>query len=94
MQDDLATGSLSAEGEMRKLGRIMTFADLRLSMFFGVIQATTLWTFHVLWFLERWQARAGSSVRRWMDLLSQVDALGALAAAQVRSARMVLPACR
>lgn len=80
VQDDLATGSLSAEGEMRKLGRIMTFADLRLSMFFGVIQATTLWTFHVLWFLERWQARAGSSVRRWMDLLSQVDALGALAA--------------
>jgi hypothetical protein len=80
VQDDLAAGSLSAEGEMRRLGTIMTFADLRLSMFFGVIQATTLWTFHVLWLLERWQARTGSSVRRWMDLLSQVDALGALAA--------------
>jgi len=58
----------------------MTFADQRLSICFGVIQATTLWTFHVLWLLERWQARAGGSVRRWMDLLSQVDALGALAA--------------
>jgi hypothetical protein len=80
VQDELAAGSLSAEREMRRLGTIMTFADLRLSMFFGVIQATTLWTFHVLWFLERWQARAGGSVRRWMDLLSQVDALGALAA--------------
>jgi hypothetical protein len=80
VRDDLAAGSLSAEGEMRKLGRIMAFADLRLSMFFGVLQATTLWTFHVLWLLERWQARAGGSVRRWMDLLSQVDALGALAA--------------
>jgi hypothetical protein len=80
VQDDLAAGPLSAEREMRRLGVIMTFADLRLSMFFGVLQATTLWTFHVLWLLERWQARAGSSVRRWMDLLSQVDALGALAA--------------
>jgi DNA mismatch repair ATPase MutS len=80
VQDDLAAGSLSAEREMRRLGVIMTFADLRLSMFFAVIQATTLWTFHVLWLLERWQARAGGSVRRWMDLLSQVDALGALAA--------------
>jgi predicted ATPase len=80
VQADLAAGSLSAEGEMRKLGRIMVFADLRLSMFFGVLQATTLWTFHVLWFLERWRTRAGGGARRWMDLLSQADALGALAA--------------
>jgi hypothetical protein len=80
VQGDLAAGPLSAEREMRRLGTIMTFADLRLSMFFAVIQATTLWTFHTLWLLERWQARAGGSVRRWMDLLSQVDALGALAA--------------
>src|SRR4029077_1013294 len=38
VQDDLTAGTLSAEGEMRRLGTIMTFADLRLSMFFGVIQ--------------------------------------------------------
>jgi hypothetical protein len=77
---DLAAGPLSAEREMRRLGAIMVFADLRLSMFFAVIQATTLWTFHTLWLLERWQARSGGSVRRWLDLLSEVDALGALAA--------------
>jgi len=80
VQADLAAGPLSAEREMRRLGVIMNFADLRLSMFFAVLQATTLWTFHTLWLLERWQARAGGSVRRWMDLLSEVDALGALAA--------------
>jgi MutS domain V len=80
VQADLAAGPLSAEREMRRLGVIMNFADLRLSMFFAVLQATTLWSFHTLWLLERWQARAGGSVRRWLDLLSEVDALGALAA--------------
>jgi len=68
----------SAEEQMRRLGRIMQFGDLRLSMFFAVIQATTLWNFHTLWLLERWRRGAGASVRGWLDTLSELDALAAL----------------
>jgi len=74
-----AAGGKSAEEQMRRLARILMFADLRLSMFFAVIQATTLWNFHSLWLLERWQRAAGSQARGWLETLSELDALSALA---------------
>jgi hypothetical protein len=79
IQADLASNDVSAEHEMRRLGRMLQWGDLRLSMFFPVIQAVLLWTFHVLWFLEGWQATAGRSVRGWMGTLSELEALAALA---------------
>jgi hypothetical protein len=72
-------GGKSAEEWMRRLARILMFADLRLSMFFAVIQATTLWNFHSLWLLERWQRAAGRHVRGWLETLSELDALAAIA---------------
>ncbi|HEX6817813.1 MAG TPA: hypothetical protein VF120_05515, partial [Ktedonobacterales bacterium] len=71
-------GGVSAEEWMRRLARILAFADVRLSMFFAVIQATTLWSFHSLWMLERWQRVAGRKVRGWLATLSELDALAAL----------------
>ncbi len=68
----------SAEEWMRRLARILSIADVRLSMFFAVIQATTLWSFHSLALLERWQAVAGRHVRDWLATLSELDALAAL----------------
>jgi hypothetical protein len=79
IQAELATGQQSAEHEMRRLGKILQWGDLRLSMFFPVIQAVLLWSFHILWLLEGWQADAGRSVRGWMETLSELEALAALA---------------
>ncbi len=72
-------GGRSAEAQMRRLARILMVADLRLSVFFAIVQATTLWNFHSLWLLERWQRAAGSHVRGWLATLSELDALAALA---------------
>lgn len=80
IQAALNAGPLNAENEMRRLGRIMQFGDLRLSLFFPVLQASLLWNFHTLWLLEGWQRRAGRSVRGWIALLSEIDALGAVGA--------------
>jgi hypothetical protein len=74
-----SAGGLSAERHMRRLGRIMLFSDLRLSMFYPILQATLLWSFHALWMLEGWQRDAGASVRGWLTTLSEMDALAALA---------------
>jgi hypothetical protein len=68
-----------ADAEMRRLGRIMRYAELRRSMFFAVIQALLLWTFHVAWFVEGWQTVSGQSARRWLLALGEADALAALA---------------
>ena len=79
IQRDLAAEQLNADEQMRRLGRILQFGDLRLSMFFPIIQAFLLWSFHTLWLLEGWQRTAGRRVRVWLETLSELEALSALA---------------
>ena len=61
-------------------------------MFFFVVQALTLWSFHVLWLLERWQRQAGQGCsvagwRRW-----GAEALIALATLRFDQPDWVFPA--
>jgi hypothetical protein len=79
IQRDLAAEQLNADEQMRRLGHILQFGDLRLSMFFPIIQAFLLWSFHTLWLLEGWQRTAGRRVRVWLETLSELEALSALA---------------
>jgi len=79
IQADLAAGDLNADAEMRRLGRIMTWGDLRLSLISPFLQWAFLWNFHILRALEGWQARAGRRVGVWLDTLSELEALAALA---------------
>lgn len=76
---------LSAPGaaaeHMRRLDRLMAWSDVRhaMALLHVVIQVLTLWDFHVLFALERWQQAAGPRARRWITALAEVDALAALA---------------
>ena len=79
VQSELAADGDSAAGQLRGLARLMPLAEIRRSMFFVLIQAVTLWTFHLLWLLERWQKRSGHEVRAWLDALGEVEGLSALA---------------
>ena len=79
IQRDLEAERLNADEQMRRLGRILQFGDLRHSMFFPIIQAFLLWNFHSLWLLEGWQQVAGRRVRVWLETLSELEALAALA---------------
>lgn len=78
-QADLSAGGTHAPDEMRRLGRIMDFADFRAWLLFILVQLFSLWTFHVLWALEGWQQRAGRHARTWLMTLGEVEALTALA---------------
>lgn len=80
---------LSVDGDaaaacMRKLNRILGFAELRsgAAILHFPIQAFTLWDFHVLFALERWRAKTGMHVREWLEALGEIDGLCALAAAR------------
>lgn len=78
-------GRMSAEGapadrRMRSLSTLVELAGLHHSqMTYLPIQALTLWDFHVLDALERWQARSGRASRRWLVALGELEALSALA---------------
>ncbi len=80
LQARLTAQGQRADHHMRRLTRIMALAELRHFMFYLPIQLMTLWNFHVLWLLERWQATAGCHVRDWLAALGELEALSALAA--------------
>ncbi len=76
---------------MRRLDRLLRLAEVRFSMFYGPIQALTLWDFHVLRQLERWQRTSGRRARGWLSTLGEADALAALATLTHDSPGWVFP---
>ncbi len=74
------TGEHDAHRQLERLSWVTELADLRNGgLFYVLIHIPTLWDFHVLWGLERWQASAGQHVRQWIDGVAELDALSALA---------------
>jgi ABC-type multidrug transport system fused ATPase/permease subunit len=80
LQAELRASGTTAAREMDRLSRIAQLADLRLvTLIHPVITLATLWDFHVLVALERWQAETAPHLRRWYAALGQFDALAAMA---------------
>jgi hypothetical protein len=74
------TEETDARRELERLGWLSELADLRHSgLFYAIIHGVSLWDLHVLWGLERWQARAGAHIRAWVDHVAEIDAAAALA---------------
>lgn len=84
LHDRLSAGGNAAPACMRRLNRILGFAELRrtAALLHFPIQALTLWDFHVLFALDRWRRVAGRRVRVWMEAIGELDALAALAGAR------------
>ncbi len=80
LRERFVVGGQSAGGRMRRLGWVMPWATMQRWYFFPIIQALTLWNFHILAVLEAWQRDAGPHVRDWLAALGDAEALAALAA--------------
>ena len=94
LRDQLTAAGAPASQCMRRLNRILGFGDLRrgAAIFHFVIQALTLWDFHVLAALERWRVSTGMRVRGWLDALAQLDAHALVATVRADNPRWALPA--
>ena len=84
LQARLSADGRAAPACMRRLNRILGFAELRstAALLHFPIQALTLWDFHVLFALDRWRRVAGSHVRDWLEAVGELDALAAFATAR------------
>jgi hypothetical protein len=80
LRDRLVSEGHSAPAQMRQLNRILGYGELRrgAAILHFPVQALTLWDFHVLFTLERWQQSSGHRVRHWLDALAELDALAQL----------------
>jgi hypothetical protein len=80
LQQTLTCGATPADQLMVRLKRLADLAELRYSSLIHVpVNALTLWDFHVLYGLERWQTTAGRHVRAWIDTVGEVEALCSMA---------------
>jgi DNA mismatch repair ATPase MutS len=78
---------------MTKLNRLLGFADLRMSagIFHFVVQALTLWDFHLAFALDNWRGQVGTHVRDWMVALGELDGLAVLARIRADNPAWALP---
>jgi hypothetical protein len=82
MQQGLApsAGGRTASAEVRNLSNIVGFLDARHNEVFRFfIGPLLLWDAHCVMALETWRKRAGKSVRRWLEVIGEVEALASLA---------------
>jgi len=91
LQERLTADQRSAARQVRDLARWMPLVDIRRSIYFFPIEVATLWSFHVLWLLERWQRSAGAHVREWLEALGEAEALLALATLKFEQPAWVFP---
>jgi hypothetical protein len=69
-----------AAGELGRLQTLLGYAELRASGLVAVFaNAFLLWDAFCAAALLAWRARAGGSVRRWIEAMAELDALAALA---------------
>jgi MutS-like protein len=70
-----------APAVLAQLAKLAGWSELRtgVALLHFLIQALTLWDFHVYFALDRWRARSGRHVRAWIDALGSADALAVLA---------------
>ncbi len=80
LQARLAGGPRPAHASMRTLTALADCSELRLSpMLYVIVNTLTLWDFHVVHLLERWQEASGRHVGQWLGALGEIESLSALA---------------
>jgi hypothetical protein len=69
-----------ASAEIRSLSNIVSFLDARHNEVFRLfIGPLVLWDAHCVLALEAWRERAGRNVRRWLEVIGEVEGLASLA---------------
>jgi hypothetical protein len=92
LKEELSADTSSAMREIRRLDALVGLADLRRNALIHFpLQLLTLWDFHILFFIERWQQRSGQAVRHWLRQLGELEAISALAGLAHDNPRWALP---
>jgi hypothetical protein len=80
IQTRLSFEQSPAHLQMKKLERLSSFTDLRLSTALHLpVQMVSLLDFHLLAWIERWQVRVGPRIAGWLETLGEFEAIAGLA---------------
>ena len=76
----LKKGPLPASRVIRKLARIVYWLDARDNLLAQLVDLPLLYTLQVAFAAEGWRRRWGSSMRKWVDIAAEMEALLSIAA--------------
>jgi hypothetical protein len=74
----LEHGDERASRSIARLARLVDWANAYRNQFFVPIGWLLLWPVHFAYAIERWRARSGKDVARWIDVIGELEALCAL----------------
>ena len=78
LRQRLDTGALKPSQRLGKLIRLLTLYDSTKNQFFAAIAWIVLWTTHVAFAIEAWRELSGKSLRGWLTVVGEFEALIAL----------------
>jgi hypothetical protein len=79
LQNELRATGRRPAAEIRQLARLVDFLSSGHNQMFGPIAAVLLLGTQLAFAVERWRARCGSAVPRWLAAVAEYEALSALA---------------
>ena len=80
LKERLKTGGQPASARIAQLRRLATWLEWKHNQFFSPIAAALLWSTQLAVAIEHWRRHSGASIREWMAVAGEFEALGALAA--------------
>ncbi len=79
LRQALDADGLPPSRQMADLFGLLDLLDWRRNLYFAPLGALLLWTTHLAFAVERWRARAGQGIGRWIGAVGQFEALCSLA---------------
>lgn len=80
LQQELVSSGVTAHQAIAKLRTIVDLINSRHDMFVRIIDAPLMYTVQVAYAAERWRQAHGRAVRRWLDIVGDIEALLSFAA--------------
>ncbi|HIO22604.1 MAG TPA: DNA mismatch repair protein MutS [Nitrospirales bacterium] len=78
LRQQLETGVITPSQQLGKLIRLLTLYDSTRNQFFAAIAWIVLWTTQVALAIEAWRVISGGSLRGWLEVVGEFEALIAL----------------
>jgi hypothetical protein len=69
----------SASQRIARLAQLVDWANAQRNQFFAPLGWLVLWPLHFAFAIERWRARSGADVARWLEVVGELEALASLA---------------
>jgi hypothetical protein len=79
IHDRLTETGVRASHSVARLDRLVYLMEAPRNAFFAPIAVALMWPVHVAFAVEKWRARWGKDVRRWVEAVGELEALCALA---------------